>query len=74
MLEPNRNTPTHVEGPTAAGGSPLPWGHGPVPFPERCRRIRLRLLAQEHYGFHQAEAARLAFWRWLFVEKGGRRW
>jgi hypothetical protein len=35
-----------------------------VAFAERCKRIRWRLQAQD-LGFTQAEAARLAFWRWL---------
>lgn len=35
-----------------------------VAFAERCERIRWRLQAQ-NLGFTKAEAARLAFWRWL---------
>jgi len=35
-----------------------------VAFAERCERIRWQLLAQ-NLGFTEAEAARLAFWRWL---------
>ena len=52
---------------------PSPRGGG-VTFAERCYRIRLRLLAQENYGFSRDEAARLAFWRWLAARRGEGPW
>ena len=45
-------------------------GYRPLSQAERCDRVRLRLIAQEGYGFGRREAERLAFWRWLYRRRG----